>query len=99
MNFKRTFGIHFGGTIKKISGKSGLDVMNKMKFGDSSTNQSTQTEHRARQSLLSLFEINIIRYALFIENIKPEDIDPFFLIDFMSLPESYYSTDASLKYG
>ena len=49
--------------------------------------------------LLSLFEINVIRYSLFIENLKPEYIDPFFMIDFMSLPEDYFSGDALHKYG
>jgi hypothetical protein len=59
------------------------------------SNEQTKSE---KQSLLSIFEINVIRYALYIDNIKPEDIDPFFLIDFMSLPENYYSTDAYEKY-
>jgi hypothetical protein len=49
--------------------------------------------------LLSLFEINVVRYSLFIENMKPEYIDPFFMIDFMSLPENYFSGDALQKYG
>lgn len=49
--------------------------------------------------LMSLFEINVIRYGLMIENIRPENIDPFFMIDFMSLPENYFLEDAVLKYG
>ena len=55
----------------------------------------TQTN---KQTLLSLFEINVIRYSLFVENIRPEHIDPFFMIDFMSLPVNYFLEDSALKY-
>jgi hypothetical protein len=49
--------------------------------------------------LLSVFEINIIRYALALDDTKPEDLDPFFLIDFMNLPENYFLGDGPQKYG
>lgn len=48
---------------------------------------------------MSLFEINVIRYALAFEDIRPERLDPFFLIDFMLLPENYFNEDAVQKYG
>ena len=64
----------------------------------SNKNENTKSNLK-RQMLLSLFEINVIRYSLFIENLKPEYIDPFFMIDFMSLPEDYFSGDALHKYG
>ena len=34
-----------------------------------------------------------------IENIRPENLDPFFMIDFMSLPENYFNEDSVQKYG
>ena len=69
-----------------------------MKISGSLNKNSNDQKKSEKQSLLSIFEINVIRYALYIDDIKPEDIDPFFLIDFMSLPENYYSTDAYEKY-
>jgi hypothetical protein len=40
----------------------------------------------------------VIRYGLFLENIKAENIDPFFLVDFMSLPLDYFEFNAGEKY-
>ena len=58
--------------------------------------QNTTSEHHV---MLSMFEINVIRYSLALSDTKPEDIDPFFLVDLMSLPETYYQADSYQKYG
>ena len=63
---------------------------------DKSGSDKTITE---LQTLLSVFEINIIRYALFIDNIRPEHIDPFFMIDFMNLPEDFFLEENIHLYG
>ena len=60
---------------------------------------ATEKQTSEKQTLISIFEINIIRYALGLGDVKPEDIDPFFMIDFMSLPENYFLGDAPQKYG
>lgn len=72
--------------------------MKKNKKATSNNNDKVSQTQSDKQTLLSLFEINVIRYALFIENVRPEHIDPFFMIDFMSLPENYFLDDAVLKY-
>jgi hypothetical protein len=73
-------------------------LADKLKLSGSYKKKSDEQTKSEKQSLLSIFEINVIRYALYIDSVKPEDIDPFFMIDFMSLPENYYSTDAYEKY-
>lgn len=69
------------------------------KDANSSDRNSNNEAKAKKQILLSLFEINVIRYSLFIENMRPEYINPFFLIDFMTLPENYFLGDAYQKYG
>lgn len=64
------------------------------------TQQTRQRDTEAEQQMLmSLFEINVIRYALTLEDPRPERLDPFFLVDFMSLPDDYFQQDSILKYG
>ena len=58
-----------------------------VKSSNKDNSARTQTN---KQTLFSLFEINVIRYSLFVENIRPEHIDPFFMLDFMSLPVNYF---------
>jgi hypothetical protein len=86
--------------VPKISTfSSSLETQNRNKHGNSANKGKSAESESEKQSLMSLFEINIIRYELFIENIRAENIDPFFMIDFMSLPENYFLEDAVLKYG
>lgn len=66
---------------------------------DTSQKDSDTENRRKKQMLFSLFEINIIRYSLYLENLRPEYMNPFFMIDFMSLPENYFLGDAVHKYG
>ena len=73
--------------------------MDNSKKSNSANADKTEETKKNKQTLLSLFEINVIRYSLFIENIRPENLDPFFMIDFMSLPENYFTEDSVQKYG
>ena len=70
-----------------------------VKNTDRSDHLSTEKKEIKKSIMMSLFEINVIRYALSLDNIKAEDLDPFFLIDFMSLPENYFLPDGPEKYG
>lgn len=76
-----------------------FEKMRRNKNAHQSDNKASDQTQKDQTTLLSLFEINIIRYALFIDNIKPEQIDPFFMIDFMSLPENYFLEENIIKYG
>jgi deleted-in-malignant-brain-tumors protein 1 len=75
-----------------------LDNLNSNKASNSNNMDLTTKSETESNKLLTLFEINVIRYALFIEKTQPENIDPFFLIDFMTLPESYFEPNAVEKY-
>lgn len=82
-------------------GSMGLsqELMNKLKNDDSQDREQSGRTKTDKQILLSLFEINIVRYALFIENIKPEHIDPNFMIDLMLLPDDYFVSESYIQYG
>ncbi len=75
-----------------------LENLKSDKTSNSYNNDQSAKSETESNKLLTLFEINVIRYALFIEKIRPEHIDPFFLIDLMSLPESYFDANAVEKY-
>jgi hypothetical protein len=72
--------------------------MNRESSAKSSNKDNTERTQTNKQTLFSLFEINVIRYSLFVQNIRPENIDPFFMLDFMSLPLNYFLEDAAQKY-
>lgn len=76
-----------------------MEKMNRKKQANSEQKDSTRQQSSEKQTLLSLFEINIVRYALYADNIKSEQIEPFFMVDFMSLPEDFFLGEASQKYG
>jgi len=40
-----------------------------------------------------------IRYDLMLDQIKPWNLDPEFLIDFLLLPDSYFYPDSPKKFG
>jgi hypothetical protein len=77
-------------THNEIKSKNNM----KMKF-----DAMTDKKEENKQLLLSIFEINIIRYGLLLGNTQLANFDPFFLIDFISLPENYFLADAHQKYG
>ncbi len=71
----------------------------KRKKDSATSDQSSDNEsRRQKQLLLSLFEINVVRYSLFIENLRAEHVHPGFLVDFMTLPADYFSGNADRKY-
>ncbi len=79
--------------------KTTNEKTNRNKQANSEQKDSTRQQSNEKQTLLSLFEINIVRYALYADNIKSDQIDPFFMVDFMSLPEDFFLGDASQRYG
>lgn len=101
LNLKQsTFASNFGGGLPILASFStAIDKMDNSKKSNSANADKTEETKKNKQTLLSLFEINVIRYSLFIENIRPENLDPFFMIDFMSLPENYFTEDSVQKYG
>jgi hypothetical protein len=82
-----------------VSFDTNFEKMRRNKNANSAEKKASEQTQTDDKILLSLFEINIIRYSLFIDNIKPEQIDPFFMIDFMSLPEDYFLEENIQKYG
>ena len=81
-----------------VSFDTNFEKMRRNKNANSAEKKASEQTQTDDKILLSLFEINIIRYSLFIDNIKPEQIDPFFMIDFMSLPEDYFLEENIQKY-
>ena len=93
------FSSSFGGGLPIMQFSTQSEKMHREKNGKTSNKAKSDTAQGSKQTLLSLFEINVIRYALFLDNTKPENIDPFFMVDFMSLPENYFASNALQKYG
>ena len=92
--------IAFGGGVPMLFALSGnYEEMDFDKTMTGEEKSSTDKKEVDKQVLLSLFQINIIRYALSLDNAKAEDLDPFFLVDFMTLPDNYFLADAPQKYG
>lgn len=86
-------------SIPSLTSASSNNEKADRKKNDLSSNKDGSGEKRAKkQILLSLFEINVIRYALHIDSMRPEYISPFFMIDFMSLPEDYFVGNAQQAY-
>jgi Notch-like protein len=81
-----------------MSGSTSFEKGDRKKSGLASDKADSADKRRKKQTLLSLFEINVIRYSLYIDNMRPEYTNPFFLIDFMSLPEDYFVADAHTLY-
>jgi hypothetical protein len=88
-----------GGISMLLSGSTTHNEMKSSKNTKTDFDAMTDRKEANKQLLLSFFEINIIRYGLTLGNVQPEDFDPFFLIDFISLPENYFLADAHQKYG
>ncbi|XP_078358434.1 uncharacterized protein LOC144643147 isoform X2 [Oculina patagonica] len=51
-----------------------------------------------KDSFLALLDVNIERYEIFMDEVKPSDLSLNFLREFMELPLSYYSPGAPIKY-
>ncbi|EDO49894.1 predicted protein [Nematostella vectensis] len=50
------------------------------------------------QSFLSIFDIDVVRYEIFKDEVKPADLSQAFLQEFMNLPPSYFHPGAGQAY-
>ena len=88
-----------GGLPVLFTGNFNFEAVFNVKNTKNEEKLSNLNKEINKSIMMSLFEINVIRYALALDNVKPENLDPFFLIDFMSLPENYFLADGPEKYG
>ncbi|EDO42797.1 predicted protein [Nematostella vectensis] len=56
------------------------------------------SESTSSNSLLSIFDVDVDRYEIFKDEVKPQDLSRAFLREFMSLPPSYFDTKAPIAY-
>ncbi|XP_078357304.1 uncharacterized protein LOC144642194 [Oculina patagonica] len=56
------------------------------------------SESGAKQQYMSVLYIDVDRYEVFMDEVKPEDLSLSFLQEFMNLPNSYFDAEAPLKY-
>ncbi|KAL9983627.1 hypothetical protein ACROYT_G005826 [Oculina patagonica] len=52
----------------------------------------------SRQKYMAVMDIDVDRYEIFMDEVKPQDLSMSFLREFMSLPTSYFSAGGPLKY-
>ncbi|KAL9984080.1 hypothetical protein ACROYT_G006336 [Oculina patagonica] len=50
------------------------------------------------QKYMAVMDIDVDRYEIFMDEVKPQDLSMSFLREFMSLPTSYFSAGGPLKY-
>ncbi|XP_078659644.1 uncharacterized protein LOC144904557 [Branchiostoma floridae x Branchiostoma belcheri] len=50
------------------------------------------------QTFMAMLELNVYRYEIFLDFVKPEDLNLAFLRDFLSLPNSYFNVGADREY-
>ncbi|XP_019630644.1 PREDICTED: uncharacterized protein LOC109474722 [Branchiostoma belcheri] len=50
------------------------------------------------QRFMAMLEINIFRYEIFMDDVKPDQLSVGFLRDFISLPQSYFSSGAEIAF-
>ncbi|XP_078600320.1 uncharacterized protein LOC144875283 [Branchiostoma floridae x Branchiostoma japonicum] len=50
------------------------------------------------QTFMAMLEINVLRYEIFMDDVKPADLNLAFLWDFLRLPVSYFSIGADTKF-
>ncbi|KAI8520941.1 hypothetical protein Bbelb_006950, partial [Branchiostoma belcheri] len=50
------------------------------------------------QTFMAMLELNVYRYEIFLDFVKPEDLNLAFLRDFLSLPNSYFNVGADRDY-
>ncbi|CAB4043945.1 Hypothetical predicted protein, partial [Paramuricea clavata] len=51
-----------------------------------------------QQTNLAVFDFDILRYEIFKDEVKPQDLSRAFLHEFASLPESYFQPGAPIKF-
>ncbi|KAJ7356220.1 hypothetical protein OS493_025973 [Desmophyllum pertusum] len=57
-----------------------------------------QSTSASDQQYMALLSVDINRYEIFLDEVKPESLSLPFLKEFMSLPTSYFAAGASFKY-
>ncbi|XP_035667450.1 uncharacterized protein LOC118410076 [Branchiostoma floridae] len=55
-------------------------------------------EQTNKQTFMAMLEINVLRYEIFMDDVKPADLNLAFLWDFLRLPVSYFSIGADTKF-
>ncbi|KAL9983630.1 hypothetical protein ACROYT_G005829 [Oculina patagonica] len=56
------------------------------------------SQSAASQQYMSILDVDVDRYEVFMDEVKPEDLSLSFLREFMNLPNSYFEEEAPLKY-
>ncbi|XP_031548993.1 uncharacterized protein LOC116286577 isoform X2 [Actinia tenebrosa] len=56
------------------------------------------SESGAQQTNLAVFDIDVDRYEIFQDEVKPQDLSRSFLREFISLPNSYFASGAPAKF-
>jgi len=77
-----------GGLPMFASFKTKTESADRKKDSTSSDTASENTARQRKQLLISLFEINVVRYSLFVENLRAHHVHP----------EDYFAADADRKY-
>ncbi|XP_066264377.1 uncharacterized protein [Branchiostoma lanceolatum] len=63
-----------------------------------SSSASARLSEKQTQTFMAMLEINIFRYEIFMDDVKPDQLNVGFLRDFISLPESYFSPGAEITF-
>ncbi|CAH1277377.1 Hypp9588 [Branchiostoma lanceolatum] len=63
-----------------------------------SSSASARLGEKQTRTFMAMLEINIFRYEIFMDDVKPEQLNVGFLRDFVSLPESYFSSGAEITF-
>ncbi|XP_062505376.1 uncharacterized protein LOC134182065 isoform X2 [Corticium candelabrum] len=58
-------------------------------FADALKNAYGEASSETKEMYLAIMDINIIRYEIFLDRVIPDNLNPSFLHDFMSLPTSF----------
>ena len=63
-----------GAGLMLAAAKNRMDKIDTKKNANNDDKSSGTSKHDTKRLLLSLFEINVIRYSLFLENVRPESV-------------------------
>ncbi|PAA75732.1 hypothetical protein BOX15_Mlig017717g9 [Macrostomum lignano] len=89
-------------SISSASSATGYGESSSVKSGES-VSENVQTESSnmrqgASNTFFAIMYVSVIMYEITLDDVKPQDINLAALKDYMSLPESYYSVGADVKY-
>eukprot|EP00058_Branchiostoma_floridae_P002323 XP_002587811.1 hypothetical protein BRAFLDRAFT_92260 [Branchiostoma floridae] len=89
-----------GGVALGLLWSAGGGLSNQNARRDQSSNFGARSQAKGRlndkntQTYMALLEINVFRYEIFMDDVKPADLNLAFLRDFLNLPVSYFSIRA-----